>query len=68
MPEVQNEDRYLPSEIVLYKKIVSKYMHEARLNICKSCDFFQQNTCLQCGCPVNRKTLDADESCPIHKW
>ena len=45
-----------------------------RMNICQGCEFFQNNTCLQCGCALSRdkvymnKLLWADQSCPIGKW
>jgi hypothetical protein len=45
-----------------------------RYNICKSCDFFQNNICTQCGCNLVRekvymnKLAWADQSCPIGKW
>lgn len=42
--------------------------------ICKSCDWFSNDTCLKCGCPVTngsryRNKLKWDsEHCPIGKW
>jgi hypothetical protein len=45
-----------------------------RHNICIGCDFFQNNTCQKCGCPIIRnkmfasKLAWADQACPINKW
>ena len=62
------EIQEIEGEIVYYKNSVSKFMHTARKNICNSCEFFQQGTCMQCGCLLEIKLLNADEKCPIHKW
>lgn len=45
-----------------------------RYNICCSCEFFNNNECLQCGCNINNKKIFmnklawADQHCPINKW
>jgi hypothetical protein len=45
-----------------------------RLDICKKCPYYQNNTCLMCGCTVVRdanyqnKLAKKDQSCPINKW
>lgn len=45
-----------------------------RHDICQGCEFFANNTCGKCGCPVNRnrnyvsKLSWADQSCPVGKW
>lgn len=45
-----------------------------RHDICQGCEFFANNTCGQCGCPVNRnrtyvsKLSWADSKCPVGKW
>lgn len=45
-----------------------------RLSICNKCEFYQNNTCLQCGCALSRdrnfmnKLYWRDQSCPIGKW
>lgn len=51
-----------------YKNKVSKFMHQARIDICNSCEFFNNGLCMQCGCLLEIKLLNADEKCPIHKW
>lgn len=45
-----------------------------RHDICQACEFFKNNACSKCGCPVYRdkkfvsKLAWADQSCPVGKW
>jgi hypothetical protein len=45
-----------------------------RHDICMACEFFKDNACQKCGCPVVRakqflsKLSWAGESCPVGKW
>lgn len=45
-----------------------------RHNICKSCEFFKDDTCSKCGCPLHRtkmyisKLSWAEQECPVGKW
>jgi hypothetical protein len=47
---------------------------EHRLSICNSCEYFQNNSCLLCGCTVIRdanhqnKLAHKDQKCPADKW
>lgn len=47
---------------------------EDRHNICKSCEFFLNNSCTQCGCLLSRdkiymnKLAIKSEACPLDKW
>jgi hypothetical protein len=43
---------------------------EARLEICKGCDFFRPRTqtCKKCGCFMAAKSMLANAKCPIGKW
>jgi hypothetical protein len=56
------------------RKQCSEEQINERMNICQGCEFFQDNTCLQCGCALSRdktymnKLLWADQSCPVGKW
>lgn len=78
IPEaISNRQKYKPQEIVhseSSEKMCSEQQIEERLNICKTCEFFQNNSCLKCGCVINRdknymnKLYHADKSCPIGKW
>lgn len=45
-----------------------------RHDICMGCEFFKNNSCGKCGCPISRdkkfisKLAWADQSCPVGKW
>jgi hypothetical protein len=45
-----------------------------RYNICLSCDRFENNQCLECGCNINNKKIFlnklawSDQECPLQKW
>ena len=45
-----------------------------RHDICQGCEFFKNNSCQKCGCPVYRdrkyvsKLSWADSECPVGKW
>lgn len=47
---------------------------ERRFSICKACEFFQNNSCIKCGCRIVRnrefknKLLWKNEQCPLNKW
>jgi len=45
-----------------------------RLQICNSCEYYKDNSCMLCGCVVIRdanytnKLAHKDQACPIMKW
>lgn len=47
---------------------------ESRLSICKTCEYFKNNSCLLCGCVVVReanhqnKLAHKNQKCPADKW
>ena len=47
---------------------------DARLAICDSCEYYENESCLQCGCAISRdrvygnKLAYKNKSCPIGKW
>jgi hypothetical protein len=49
---------------------ISKKEKTTRLEICKSCDFFDKESerCKKCGCYLKWKTGWRSQSCPIGKW
>lgn len=55
-------------------KRTSQEEREKRYSICQNCEFFDNNSCTQCGCPISRhekfiSKLDwANQHCPIGKW
>jgi hypothetical protein len=44
------------------------YSANARMKICKSCEFFSSGKCDLCGCVLKFKTKMETEKCPINKW
>lgn len=52
----------------------SEQQIQERYNICRTCEYFDNNTCSQCGCVLSRdkvffnKLLWKNESCPEQKW
>lgn len=52
----------------------SQLMIDNRYDICLSCDKFEKNQCLVCGCNVTNKKVFlnklawADQKCPLEKW
>lgn len=55
-------------------KLATDKQIERRLSICQGCEFFKNNTCSKCGCPIYRtknyfsKLSWESEKCPINKW
>ena len=49
---------------------VSEKVQEERMEICKSCEFFdpKETRCVKCGCWLEQKTKFALDACPIQKW
>jgi hypothetical protein len=49
---------------------VSSEEANLRLNVCKTCPYFDkdQERCKQCGCKMAVKTYLKAEKCPIGKW
>lgn len=56
------------------RKQCSQEQIDERLAICNGCEFYQNDTCLKCGCALSReknyknKLLWADQKCPVDKW
>lgn len=52
------------------EKLISQEEIDARLSICKSCEFFRESSsrCVKCGCFLKVKTMFKTQSCPIGKW
>lgn len=47
---------------------------ESRLSICRTCEYYKDNSCLLCGCQIVReanhmnKLAHKDQKCPADKW
>ena len=50
--------------------IVSAEVQAQRLEICKSCEWYDdtQTKCKHCGCYLPAKVSFALDSCPVQKW
>ena len=68
-----NHEKMMQKDLSKKKQCTQEEI-DARMEICKGCEFFQNNTCMKCGCALSRernymnKLLWADQSCPIKKW
>jgi hypothetical protein len=64
----QNQKQNQPDNLCSPQQI------EERLKVCNSCEYFQNNSCLLCGCTVIRdanhqnKLAHKDQKCPADKW
>lgn len=47
---------------------VSEEVYEARLLVCKSCEFLNAGTCGACGCYVELRAAAKTGKCPYKKW
>ena len=50
------------------KDRVAEAEYEARLAVCKSCDFLNAGTCGACGCYVELRSAAKTGKCPYKKW
>lgn len=50
--------------------VVSDKVYNERLQICKSCEKFdeEQNRCFECGCYLPVKAKFILDDCPLNKW
>jgi hypothetical protein len=54
--------------------LCSEEQIQERMNICKACEYFKDNSCLLCGCVVTRsktyqnKLANKQASCPDNRW
>ena len=58
------------SDVVNDPNKVDDAVYEQRLDVCKSCNFYdvEQNRCMQCGCWLKYKARFKEGHCPIEKW
>lgn len=43
-------------------------VYDERLKVCLSCDKYDNDRCLECGCFLKLKARMATEKCPLDKW
>ena len=57
-----------------YNQLAKQETIDTRMKICESCEFYQNNVCLKCGCALSRehnfknKLFHDDAKCPVGKW
>ena len=55
-------------EAIKKKDRVPEAEYEARLAVCKTCDFLNAGTCGACGCYVELRAAAKAGRCPYKKW
>lgn len=55
-------------EAIKKADMVSEEHYEARLAICKTCDYLNAGTCGACGCYVELRAAAKISRCPYKKW
>lgn len=61
-------------KIAVYREAIKKRdrvpeaEYEARLAVCKTCDFLNAGTCGACGCYVELRAAAKAGRCPYKKW
>lgn len=77
-PNLIDKIKHFASSLVSHARnnftLAPDHKIQDRFNICSQCEFFKNNSCTQCGCPINRhknyisKLSWDSEKCPIDKW
>lgn len=47
---------------------VASDIYEARLGVCKACDYLNAGTCGACGCYVELRAAAKVSACPYKRW
>ena len=47
---------------------VSGEEYDARLGVCRECDYLNEGTCNACGCYVELRAAAKTGKCPYKKW
>lgn len=72
--KLQNFAKATAQHIAAGMPMCSEEQIIARHNICLQCEYFKDDTCSKCGCPLIRnkqfvsKLAWADQECPVGKW
>lgn len=59
---------------ILGEELCDESSIEYRHSICRSCEYFNNNSCDKCGCSVSKdrnylnKLASKNETCPLSKW
>lgn len=74
MQKIKNFAGALAGHVKTGMKMCTEEQIDKRFSICQQCEFFVNNTCNKCGCPLVRekkfisKLAWADQECPVGKW
>ena len=53
---------------VFQVSFVGEEISSQRISVCQSCPFYQDDTCMQCGCYMPEKVKTSSATCPIGLW
>lgn len=45
-----------------------KRIAKERLEVCETCDRYENGKCKECGCLMEVKTMFPYSNCPLNKW
>lgn len=51
-----------------FQQTADPHLIEKRIQLCKTCTYFQNDLCHRCGCYVVGKIGKSTESCPLRRW
>lgn len=70
----QNDKEIVDPRIAQKEDMCTQEEINSRLAICDTCEYYENNSCLQCGCAISRNAVYSNKlamkskSCPIGKW
>ena len=65
--DIKTEVERLISELPEWKR-ASESEYKNRLSVCKTCAHLLAGTCFKCGCYVEYRAAEVNNSCPLDKW
>lgn len=72
--KIKNFSKASANHIISGMKLATDETIKNRYNICQNCEFFKNETCSKCGCPLfsYKKYISklswSDQECPVGKW
>lgn len=61
-------DQLVAEQLAVESELASEEQRLERLQICLSCPFLTQHTCMKCGCFVKFRGALRLKACPVNKW
>lgn len=74
LQKIEQDSKINESTTANNSNICSEEQIEQRLSICKTCEYYKNDSCLLCGCVIVRdanyknKLAHKDQKCPADKW